>query len=256
MFSYDNEWFNLDKAIDDLYDALEKEAIRNVSSAKTISDIRKSRKEYKKKIKRLQVEKEPFIYDMIKNATISFNNDFNSKPYLDLVDALTKKIDSTIDKSYKGYVKLTNQLITKIEKGDISISQGAKEFKELINEQGTYRVVTQSGRRYEPRGYFKMLSRTEYNIKHSNHVMRFALTYGDDVIQVSKHTHRKPRELCAPEENKLISITGKTKEFVDGNGTKHIVYALNETTYGQPAGIFGINCTHTMRIMTEGVSIP
>jgi hypothetical protein len=42
----------------------------------------------------------------------------------------------------------------------------------------------------------------------------------------------------------VISESNWTGEVEDLDGNKVHVYALNETSYGEPAGLFGINCGH------------
>jgi len=44
-----------------------------------------------------------------------------------------------------------------------------------------------------------------------------------------------------------------TTEITDINGHKYKVYPLSETTYGQPDGLFGINCGHRPRGVTDGL---
>ena len=66
--------------------------------------------------------------------------------------------------------------------------------------------------------------------------------YGDDLYQVSWHDGARP--LCYPWQGKVISKEDLARDVTDENGNKVHVYAQSETTYGQPAGLFGINCGH------------
>lgn len=66
--------------------------------------------------------------------------------------------------------------------------------------------------------------------------------YGDDLYQVSWHDGARP--LCYPWQGKVISKEDFVRDVTDENGNKVHVYAQSETTYGQPAGLFGINCGH------------
>ena len=63
-----------------------------------------------------------------------------------------------------------------------------------------------------------------------------------DLFSVSWHDGARP--LCYPWQGKVISESNWTGEVEDLDGNKVHVYALNETSYGEPAGLFGINCGH------------
>jgi hypothetical protein len=61
--------------------------------------------------------------------------------------------------------------------------------------------------------------------------------YGVSVFQVSAHAGARP--LCYPYQGKFYSWDNTTGEIITG-GNKVVRYeALNRTTYGQPAGLFG-----------------
>ena len=44
--------------------------------------------------------------------------------------------------------------------------------------------------------------------------------------------------------------------FTDGDGRRHTYRSIYSTSYGKPAGLFGINCGHYPEPMIPGVSIP
>lgn len=66
--------------------------------------------------------------------------------------------------------------------------------------------------------------------------------YGDDLYQVSHHDGARP--LCYPWQGKVISRQDRSGETEDDQGNTVRVYAQSETSYGEPAGLFGINCGH------------
>ena len=66
--------------------------------------------------------------------------------------------------------------------------------------------------------------------------------YGDDLYQVSHHDGARP--LCYPWQGKVISRDDRSGETEDDEGNTIRVYAQSETSYGEPAGLFGINCGH------------
>ena len=77
--------------------------------------------------------------------------------------------------------------------------------------------------------------------------------YGDDFYSVSWHDGARP--LCYPWQGKVISRSGWSGEVEDLDGNKVHVYAESETSYGEPAGLFGINCGHYAIPFIPGYSV-
>ena len=65
-----------------------------------------------------------------------------------------------------------------------------------------------------------------------------------------------PRPLCYPYQGRYYSWDNTSGSFVDGDGVRHNYAPLSSTSYGQPAGLFGINCGHRPYPQIPGVSIP
>lgn len=63
-----------------------------------------------------------------------------------------------------------------------------------------------------------------------------------DLIIVSSHLDARPG--CEPYQGRIFSLYGKTEGFD----------TLDDTTYGEPDGLFGINCRHTYAPYTEGMA--
>lgn len=66
--------------------------------------------------------------------------------------------------------------------------------------------------------------------------------YASDLYQVSYHDGARP--LCYPWQGKVISRDDWSRDVTDGDGNTVHVYAQSETSYGEAAGLFGINCGH------------
>ena len=76
--------------------------------------------------------------------------------------------------------------------------------------------------------------------------------YGADLYQVSSHNGARP--LCYPWQGKVISRSDWTGEVEDLEGNKVHVYAQSETSYGEAAGLFGVNCKHYPMTFIPGFS--
>jgi hypothetical protein len=76
--------------------------------------------------------------------------------------------------------------------------------------------------------------------------------YGCDTYQVSSHNGARP--LCYPWQGKVISRTDMVREVEDLDGNTVHVYAQSETSYGEAAGLFGVNCKHYPMTFIPGFS--
>ena len=79
-----------------------------------------------------------------------------------------------------------------------------------------------------------------------------AADYGNDLYQVSSHNGARP--LCYPWQGKVISREDRARDVTDFDGNTIHVYAQRDTTYGEAAGLFGINCRHYPMTFIPGVS--
>jgi hypothetical protein len=66
--------------------------------------------------------------------------------------------------------------------------------------------------------------------------------YGSDLIEVSSHLGA--RERCEPFQGKIFSRSGKSKKYA----------AWSTTSYGEAAGLLGINCHHVIYPYISGKS--
>ena len=78
--------------------------------------------------------------------------------------------------------------------------------------------------------------------------------WNTQVFQVSSHAGARP--LCYPYQGKFYSWNNTAGEIELGNGQTVRYEPLNSTSYGEPAGLFGINCGHYPIPVVPGVSIP
>lgn len=78
--------------------------------------------------------------------------------------------------------------------------------------------------------------------------------YGSDIFQVSSHAGARP--LCYPYQGKFYSWGSGSGTFTDGAGVQHAYAPLDSTSYGQAAGLFGINCGHYPMPQIPNVTFP
>ena len=130
----------------------------------------------------------------------------------------------------------------KVISGVTSINQAVRQSVQKMVENGITGFIDHGGHRWSPEAYVTMDIRTTMANTARAAVFERMEDYADDLYQVSHHDGARP--LCYPWQGKVISRTDNSREVEDDEGNKIHVYAQSETTYGEPAGLFGINCGH------------
>jgi hypothetical protein len=142
----------------------------------------------------------------------------------------------------------TGEVVTGVEDFNTALKEAAQK---LVNE-GIPGFVDSAGRNWQPETYVAMDMRTTFH-----NVSRAAFwerndEYANDLYLVSQHPGARP--LCYPWQCKVISRTDKARDVTDGADQPVHVYAQSETTYGEPAGLFGINCGHHPELFIPGAT--
>jgi hypothetical protein len=122
-----------------------------------------------------------------------------------------------------------------------------------MKQNGITGFIDHGGHRWSAEAYVAMDIRTTmYNTGRAA-VWETNQNFGNDLYQVSYHNGARP--LCYPWQSKVISSTDNARTVADLDGNEVHVYAQSETSYGEAAGLFGINCKHYPTPFIPGVSI-
>ena len=113
--------------------------------------------------------------------------------------------------------------------------------------------IDHANRHWSPEAYVAMDVRTTMSNVARATIWEENSTYGNDLYVVSTHAGARP--LCYPWQAKVISQIDAPRIVTDLNGNTIQVYAQSETTYGEPAGLFGINCRHYPMPFFPGLSM-
>ena len=123
-----------------------------------------------------------------------------------------------------------------------------------LADSGIYGFVDRAGRHWSPEAYMGMDIRTTVHNAAIQSIRSRQQDYNSQIFQVSPHPGARP--LCYPYQGRYYSWDNTSGSFVDGDGVRHNYAPLSSTSYGQPAGLFGINCGHRPYPQIPGVSIP
>ena len=123
-----------------------------------------------------------------------------------------------------------------------------------VADEGLTGFYDKAGRSWSPEAYVNMDIRTTVHNVAIQSVKNRMADYNTSVFQVSAHAGARP--LCYPYQGKFYSWDNTEGDIETGNGSTVHYKPLNSTTYGQPAGLFGINCGHSPIPIIPGVTIP
>ena len=137
--------------------------------------------------------------------------------------------------------------------GVSSWNQALKHATDRLKEGGITGFVDHAGRQWPAEAYVAMDIRTTVFNTGRAAVWETNQDFGNDLYLVSYHDGARP--LCYPWQNKVISATDNARTVQDLDGNTIQVIAQSETSYGEPAGLFGINCKHYPTPFIPGVSV-
>ena len=121
-------------------------------------------------------------------------------------------------------------------------------------DSGIYGFVDRAGRHWSPEAYINMDIRTTVHNAAIQSIRNRQQDYNSDIFQVSTHPGARP--LCFPYQGKFYTWGSDSGTFTDGDGARHSYRPVSTTSYGQAAGLFGINCGHVPYPQIPGVTIP
>ena len=137
--------------------------------------------------------------------------------------------------------------------GVSSWNQALRHACDKLNNGGIVGFIDHAGHRWSAEAYVAMDIRTTvYNTGRAA-VWETNEDFGNDLYSVSYHNGARP--LCYPWQNKVISRLDAARTVVDLDGNAIEVIAQSATSYGAPAGLFGINCKHYPTPFIPGVSV-
>lgn len=160
--------------------------------------------------------------------------DSTRKAYQATISDIATRISATQD--------ILNDAAGEVITGVSSINQAVRQAVKKMIENGITGFIDHGGHHWSPEAYVTMDIRTTMANTAREAVWERNEEYGNDLYQVSYHDGARP--LCYPWQGKVISRIDWSRDVKDDAGNTVHVYAQSETTYGEPAGLFGINCGH------------
>ena len=150
--------------------------------------------------------------------------------------------------------KILNEAAGNVATGAETRKTALQRAIRRVADEGLTGFYDRAGRSWSPEAYVNMDIRTTVHNVAIQSVKNRMADYNTQVFQVSAHAGARP--LCYPYQGKFYSWDNTEGDIETGNGSMVHYKPLNSTTYGQAAGLFGINCGHYPIPIIPGVSIP
>ena len=161
--------------------------------------------------------------------------------------------NSLLSSAGDNYKKIVNEVTTQVLSGAKTTAKAMQESVTKLAEKGLTSFTARNGAEWSSEAYIKMLIRANtQNTINKIQEERLKL-HGCDYVEISSHIGARP--LCSKDQGQIFSLSGNIKPIIDGLGRTIKVRSWSSSSYGQPAGILGINCGHTRYGFTPGISI-
>lgn len=138
------------------------------------------------------------------------------------------------------YVEIVNVATAKHALG----YSGRKAMSEIVQNwvgSGLPLIQDRGGRQWTAEAYAQTLVRSTSNEVAFQAQMDYCTENGEDLIEVSSHLGARP--LCEADQGKVYSLSGTSTKYPP----------FSSTSYGEPGGLFGVNCRHTMAPFRDGM---
>jgi len=126
------------------------------------------------------------------------------------------------------------------QKLGVSGRQAIAETCSEWSQQGLKALTDKAGRNWTTEAYAQTVLRSSSTKAATDTQFARMSELDEDLVEISSHIGARPK--CAPYQGHIYSLSGKSTKYP----------ALSSTSYGEPDGLFGINCRHIMYPYFEG----
>ena len=159
-----------------------------------------------------------------------------------------------IERQMRAVQQTLDTQAARVATGTATRTQALREALGQIHKEGITGFYDKAGRKWTPEAYVNMTVRTTVHNTAIGAVKIRQEDYGAEIFQVSRHSGARP--LCYPYQGRFFTWNNSGGTFTDGEGKRRRYAPVSSTSYGKPAGLFGINCGHHPIPVIPGVTIP
>lgn len=155
---------------------------------------------------------------------------------------INKASNTILNQAGIKYKEVVVDVVGKVITGVSTPHQALREVASKWANMGVPALIDKSGKQWSTEAYISMVARTEAGNVATDMQFERMNEYGADLIEVSSHAGARP--LCEIWQGGIYSRGGK-----DDNYT-----AFDDTSYGEAAGLLGINCGHFIYPYIPGIT--
>lgn len=183
----------------------------------------------------------------VKRQTFDSLNTCNTTMLYKARDAYTKLVKDTVEQAKEienkqEYLDILGKHVNAQAIGAEARQQAIRNTIKEFNEKGIPAFVDKSGREWTPEAYVAMTLRSTAGNTATETMMARMDDRGLSLIQISSHPGARPK--CAKDQGKIFDRNNGRGYTTDLHGKKIPYYPFRESSYGEPDGLFGINCGH------------
>ena len=161
----------------------------------------------------------------------------------------TSVYELKLDKAQAILNEQTGAVVTGIS----SRQEALRKAVQQMNAAGLRGFRDAGGHYWSAEAYVNMDIRTTVHNVATQAVFTRNEQYGNALVAVSAHAGA--RELCYPYQGRVYSTDGSSGTVEDLHGEVLEYDSLDNTSYGLPAGLLGINCGHFISPFIPGLSV-
>ncbi|MEH6988133.1 MULTISPECIES: phage minor capsid protein [Bacillaceae] len=152
-------------------------------------------------------------------------------------------VNSTLlDQSRQIYLDIINQTVGKVLAGTTTPQEVLRGTARKWAEKGVPALIDKAGRQWSTEAYINAVVRSMSNNVANDMQDTRMDEYGADLVEISSHSGARPK--CAKYQGRIFSRSGRHPKYP----------SLSSTSYGEPDGLFGINCRHVKYPFIEGIT--
>ena len=175
-----------------------------------------------------------------------------------VAENIEKAWSATGKEALAGKAKIINEVLNtataEVNLGMWAYQDAATKAIELLSYEGITGFYDIRGHKWSAEAYVNMDIRTTVHNTAIQGQKARSEDYGVYTFQVSTKSAARP--LCAPWQGHILSWNAGDRGTVyDLNGTPYHYDSIYDTSYGEPAGLFGINCGHFPNTFVNGYSM-
>lgn len=196
--------------------------------------------------------------DAVKRQAFDSFNTCNTTMLYKARDAYTKLVKDTAEQAKEienkqDFLDILGKHVKAQAIGAESRQQAIRNTIKEFNEKGIPAFIDKSGREWTPEAYVSMTLRTTAGNTATEAMLARMNDRGLSLLQVSEHPGARPK--CAKDQGKIFDRNNGRGYTTDLHGRKIPYYPWRESSYGEPDGLFGINCGHYGVPFIPGVSL-